>query len=348
MTDLAPDLKRALHHVDTDMDADRTDTVWIGLGRKRRNRVIRRTAGAAALVMLVGGVVFYRGGVSNGSYAADRAVPSVPQPEHKPPAIDDGSIKLADGSTILPDGNSTKIEVVKDVVTSIAVVVDQGKGKFKVGARTDRTFKVTTSNVRISVYAAEFSVAHVDHKTKVYVERGYLDIEYKTADGKKVRRVNSGESAEFPETKVVVVDPPDVQKPAVKTVPRSRAARRLAVSDLLKKADAARVAQNPNQALKPLTRVVREFSSDPRAAMASFTLGRIYLKQLSRPSAAARAFRRVQALAPGGPLAEDALAREVESWAAAGQSARAKVRATVYLKRYPNGHRARAMKKYTE
>ena len=129
---------------------------------------------------------------------------------------------------------------------------------------------------------------------------------------------------------------------------RTRAQRRLAVSDLLKKADAARIAHEPGLAIKPLIRVVREFSSDPRAAMASFTLGRLYLKELSRPRSAARAFRRVQVLAPSGPLVEDALAREVESWAAAGQKATAKARAIVYLQRYPNGHRARAMKKYAE
>ncbi len=352
MTELAPDLKRALGHVDTDMDVDRTDMVWKGLVVKKRRRAVRRVAGAAALVMLVGGVALYRSGGTSGSEQAERGGGTTqPVPDPKPPAPVDNTIRLADGSTILPENKATKIKVVDDAATKIAVVVNEGQGTFNVAARTGRSFKVTTSNVRITVYAAEFSVAHAEQKTKVYVERGYIDIEYLGAKGKTLR-IKAGERGVFPAEQTASVDP-DADKPKAKPAvrrkaPRTPAQRRLAVSDLLKKADAARIAQRPGDAIKPLTRVVREFSSDPRAAMASFTLGRLYLKDLSRPVAAARAFRRVQALSPGGPLAEDALAREVESWAAAGNSANAKARAAVYLKRYPNGHRARAMKNYAE
>lgn len=354
MTELAPELKRALGHVDMHMSVERTDDVWKGLVVKRRARIVRRTAGAAALVLLVGGFVFVRGsgGARDDSDAADRALVHKPDKQRKP-VVDDGAIRLADGSTIHPEGAETKIDVVKDVATSIAVVVNHGKGRFKVGARADRTFYVTTSNVRITVYAAEFSVTHSPRGTTVYVERGYLDIEYANGpDGFKKRRLNLGESAEFPSQQTASVGPDTTPKtkaqPRNKLVVRTPTPHQLTVTELFKKADAARVAQRPADAIKPLTRVVREFSSDQRAALASFMLGRIYLKELNRPRAAAHAFRRAQQLAPNGAMTEDALAREVESWAAAGQSANAKARASIYLERYPNGHRARAMKNYAE
>ena len=356
MTELAPDLRRALNHVDVEVSVDRTDAMWSGLIVKRRRRVVRRTAGVAALVLFVGGAVFYRNGISDGSKAADRTTPA-PTVAHQPDEkqrVDDGLRLLADGSTFVHIGAKTKINVVKNIKTNVAIEVDQGKGRFKVAKRADRTFRVSTSNVRITVYSAEFSVAHMKQQTVVYVERGYLDIEFDGPNGvNRKRRIRGGESATFPETKVGALQPTNpnerVKPPAHKVqTPRTPAQRRLAVSDLLRRADAARSAHRPNDAIKPLTRVVREFSTDPRAGLASFTLGRIYLKELRRPRAAARAFRRVQVLAPAGPLSEDALAREVESWAAAGQTGNARSRAAVYLKRYPNGHRVRAMKKYAE
>jgi len=354
MTQLAPELERALAHVGTDMDPERTDQVWGGLVKKRRNRTVRRTA-AAALV-LVAGTLAYRANTSDAPRTAGSTPPehAVQPPKHavEPPAPT--AIRLADGSTMVKEARATSYELVRDHARDVAVAVASGKLRFKVDAASARRFVVTTKNVRVSVYSAEFSVAHFNHKTVVEVYRGYVELEQPDA-GK--RRLGSGESAELgpPPTKTAqtgsddanATEPPET-KPVHKLRHHSPAQRRLAVSELLKKADHARAEGRPADAIAPLSRVVRRFTSDPRAAMAAFTIGRIYLADLNRPTAAARAFRRVETLTPRGPLAEDALAREVQSWAAAGHKDMARTRARRYLERYPNGHRVRAMKNYAE
>jgi transmembrane sensor len=51
-------------------------------------------------------------------------------------------------------------------------------------------------------------------------------------------------------------------------------------------------------------------------------------------------------LAPAGSMAQDALAREVESLSKAGNAHQAFVRAREYIERYPGGRRLRAVQLY--
>jgi transmembrane sensor len=80
--------------------------------------------------------------------------------------------------------------------------------------------------------------------------------------------------------------------------------------------------------------------------VAAFTLGRVLLTRLGRPREAAAAFAGARARAPAGSLAEDALAREVEAWARAGELQRARARARQYLRSYPSGRRASSVRKH--
>ena len=91
-------------------------------------------------------------------------------------------------------------------------------------------------------------------------------------------------------------------------------------------ADRARLAGRFEEGASLLERLVREHPGDPRAPLAAFSLGRVLLGELGRPADAARAFARARALAPDGPLADDALAREAEAWARAGDPERARAR----------------------
>lgn len=119
-------------------------------------------------------------------------------------------------------------------------------------------------------------------------------------------------------------------------------------TELLLAADVARLSRHPAAAVAPLRQVLRDFPRDPRAPLAAFTLGRGLLDALGRPREAAEAFRKAQDLEPDGPLAADALAREVEAWSRAGESARARERARLYLMRYPDGDRQRSVRRYGE
>lgn len=120
----------------------------------------------------------------------------------------------------------------------------------------------------------------------------------------------------------------------------------LGPGDLLLLADVARLSRHPAAAVPPLVRLLREHGSDPRAPLAAFTLGRVQLDDLGRPREAAESFRRAEDLDPNGPLAQDALAREVEAWSRAGETGRARERASAYVQRYPNGRRLRSVRQY--
>jgi len=120
----------------------------------------------------------------------------------------------------------------------------------------------------------------------------------------------------------------------------------LDVDALFAAADAARLSRHPADSLQYLERIVAVHAADPRAALASFTLGRVLLGDLGRPSDAALAFARARQLSPNGALGQDALAREVEAWHRAGDATQARARALEYVAQHPNGVRIRAVRQY--
>lgn len=132
-------------------------------------------------------------------------------------------------------------------------------------------------------------------------------------------------------------------EPGAGETPRREA---MTPGDLLLLADVARLSRHPADAVPPLARLLREHTRDPRAPLAAFTLGRVQLDELGRPREAAESFRRAEDLDPDGPLAQDALAREVEAWSRAGETGRARERASTYVHRYPSGRRLRSVRQY--
>lgn len=114
-------------------------------------------------------------------------------------------------------------------------------------------------------------------------------------------------------------------------------------TDLVLAADVARLSGHPEQAIVPLRTLCERHPNDKRAPVAAFTLGRVLLDDLGRPVEAAAAFAQARRLWPDGPLAEDALAREAESWQRAGKSDLATPLVQEYLERYRNGRHAAAM-----
>jgi transmembrane sensor len=115
--------------------------------------------------------------------------------------------------------------------------------------------------------------------------------------------------------------------------------------DLLLAADVARLGGHPETAVAPLYKVITAHAGDSRAPLAAFTLGRTLLDQLGRPREAAQAFATARRSDPRGALAQDALAREVESWSRAGEATLAHDRAVEYTARYPKGRRLAAVKR---
>lgn len=117
-------------------------------------------------------------------------------------------------------------------------------------------------------------------------------------------------------------------------------------ADLLLLADVARLSRHPDAAVSSLRQLLDKHSDDPRAPLAAFTLGRVQLDDLGRAREAAESFRLTQTLDGDGPMAQDALAREVEAWSRAGEKIRCRERAQEYLRRYPSGRRVQAVRHY--
>ena len=118
------------------------------------------------------------------------------------------------------------------------------------------------------------------------------------------------------------------------------------IEELMRSADAARRAGRPAQAVPYLRRLLRDHPADARAPLAAFTLGRILLAELGQPTEAADAFALSRRLAPRGPMASHALAREVEAAARGGDAARARRLAATYVADYPAGPHLEAVRRH--
>lgn len=285
-----------------------------------------------------------------------------------------GVIHFADGSTAVPLDGDSRLIVTSVTPALLSSTLVRGGFRFRVTHDPSRVFRVVAGAVQVEVLGTEFSVQHAPHdRARVEVYSGRVRV---SANGQRTELV-AGESGEFPappEPKAPAATTPPSQ-PALPTAgappPRQAAAKRawihLAQSgdydgayaalkrtrevargpvELMLAADAARLSHHAQDALAPLRALVAQYPGDPRAPLAAFTLGRVLLEDLGRPHDAAAAFARARDLAPRGPLAEDALAREVEAWSRAGELAPARERADEYLRRYPSGLRVRSVRRF--
>jgi transmembrane sensor len=116
--------------------------------------------------------------------------------------------------------------------------------------------------------------------------------------------------------------------------------------ELLYSADVARLASHHEKAIQLLAKALHDYQSDPRASMAAFALGKILLEEAGRPGEAAKAFRKAYEINPGGPLAEDARAREVEALFIEGNQQLAGSLAEEYIRLYPAGSRVASVKRF--
>jgi hypothetical protein len=126
----------------------------------------------------------------------------------------------------------------------------------------------------------------------------------------------------------------------------AEASRTASVEDLFALADVARLSGHPREAAPPLERILDEHSSDPRAPLAALTLGRIQLRSLGAPAAAAQSVRRALALGVPAGLTEDAYALLVESLSRAGDAAGARAAYAQLLERAPRSDRAAELRRW--
>jgi transmembrane sensor len=367
MSDLAERLRAIGEHVDAGYDAGRTEAALARVRSKlQRRRATRIAVGSAAtaLCLAAGGFWAARGHHDHRS----TPVPLVPQAE--------ALFALGDGSVVTPLNPASRVvaKTVSDRWVELELV--SGSAHFDVAPNRERTFRVDAGRVGITVVGTKFSVERQGERTAVAVQAGKVRVAWERGE----QLLNPGERGVFPPFEMAVeLTPPQgpvagasESPPAQPRVaPPRRAAdsrgtaehgegaaacRALAdrgrpdgaasVDDLLLAADEARTSGHPADSVRYLERALALHQGEGRRAVVAFTLGRVLLADLHEPGRAAGAFATARAADPSGPLAEDALAREIEARHRAGDESRARGLAEEYLKTWPSGSRVRAVRHF--
>jgi transmembrane sensor len=286
--------------------------------RRRRRSVLLVAASAAAVVALV---------VAGFKLYGPRS------PEGAPVAIRAERWNLRDGSEIVIENPTTVIKKKRESDTEILFELEAGAAHFEVVPNPGRVFRVNAGPATVEVLGTSFRVTRRQAESVVTVDHGRVIVSWHGGS----RVLNKGETGLFPPPEPTVANDP-VAVPSA----REAATREVAASaeTLFANADKARKDGRPEQALGYLKAITDRHPGDPRAPLAAFTRGRVLLESLGRPREAAQAFAQARGLSgKRSALAEDALAREVEAYARAGESSLARERAELYRRNYPKGLR---------
>jgi transmembrane sensor len=335
MTDPSGDLERTLEaarRAEPALTAGRTQkwrwAVAARLDGRRRSRAPVLAAACAAAVVLA--VLGWRG-----IGPASAPIVSAPPREQLAGAVQ----MLADGSRVIPDGPTTVLEKAIESDADVLYELKAGGARFEVARRPSRTFRVHTGPVTVQVIGTRFEVRRLESASRVSVTEGRVLVSWWGGS----RELAAGEEGSFPPEPAGLSVPAAPVAPATASTPARRRAADPGPDVLFAHADRARKAGQPKEAVAHLRTLIDRFPSDPHAPVAAFTIGRLLLESLGQPRQAAASFERARAVANGAPVAEDALAREVEAWAAAHEPALARSRAELYRQLYPKGSRLAAV-----
>ena len=309
--------------------------------RRPRWRIAVLVPAAAALLVL-GAVVWvvhpWRSGADSVATTPSAVAPS------------ESTMALADGSRAVLAADAS-VQVQEQRPERVHLLQRRGSVRYEVRPDPSREFVVRAADTVVRVRGTIFVVDVRDGAVEVQVQRGRVEVEH----GGTKRDLVVGESLRVP----TAAGAPAPEALGGARIPRPRRRRRAAApsfpddrstepvvpsaASLQAAADTARIAGDNAQAATALERLVALHPRDPRVPDALFSLGRVE-RSRGRAGASARAFERCYATAPGGPLAQDALAEAAQSWASAGNDPAAREDATKYLRRWPQGVAAARMR----
>ena len=355
--DVSQSIDQALSRVHTAWTAERHAVVVATVKRRRRVRRRALQVGVPALATLC---------VLGAWLGRDPVVPPAP---HESASL----ATSADNVTTLPDGTIlTYLDAAADValteLTTNArhMTLKGGAVRFAVAADPVRPFVVHVRGLIVEVMGATFVLRDLGDEVDVSVEQGVVRAIWPEGE----RQLRANERARF-STRARAPQAPPAPSPASAPSRQSRPSapkwRSLAqagrydeayvalrtagvravpdeVAVLLEAGDVARLSRHPQEAVAPISRMLARFPKDPRAPLAAFTLGLVYMQELGRAADAARSFAHARELDPAGLMAEDALARQVEAWFRAGDTARSQAMAKEYVRLYPHGRRLQAIR----
>ncbi|MGD0835399.1 MAG: FecR family protein [Polyangia bacterium] len=342
--------------VDPKWDPERARAVREAITRRaeRRRTAVRATfATASTGLILIGALVFVVRGrfpqpPARSTNAGVSALPAAP-----PIAVAPAGVVV-----VTPLSQDTVLEPLPDL-SGRGFRLRAGGARFSVPHNAQHPFVVVAGTVTIEDLGTAFTVRYVGaDRLDVSVEEGRVRVRAAGSD----TELAAGATLRVPLAFVTESEPAHAPAGLAGSSWRALAkhgayedahralseagpgAVRDNGADLLLAADAARLSGHPADAVPYLERVVRRHARDSRAGVAAFTLGRVLLDELARPGEAIDAF--AVARAAGGPLAEDALAREVEAASRAGEVARSRELALLYRRTYPNGRRTTEVSKF--
>jgi transmembrane sensor len=288
-------------------------------------------------------------------------------------------LRLADGSVATPLDSASAIALRENSERRGDRRSRRGRGRFDVAPRAERQFSVRAGDVTITVLGTLFTVERVADRIGVGVERGRVLVEWATGS----RRLDVGESGWFPplattepvpvarkrhvpahriaEAAPASTEPapampaPFPPAPAAQPAPFTQQRRRRAcpprpardeetAETLLAAADAARLDGRALDGAAFLRRVLTQHRADPRAAA-----GRVHARAHAAdgPRPAERRRGRLRRSSRAGTQRSFRRGRSGARGRSTGQGRRRRrrpARGRDYLRLYPNGRRAPAVR----
>ena len=345
-------------------DPLRERRIRLGVERGLEQRTVLRNARRRTLAVAIplslsvaALAVAYVVGVNSGNRTAPKgqdpartvaAATNQPAAKQTATAAVEESRVMADGSR-LELSRSAKIDVRNESPKRVELAQSEGRVHYQVTHVPGRTFVVAARGVQVQVKGTVFVVDIESGKVSVSVEEGRVRV---AASSGEVE-LGAGDELSTPVDQEMPADTAGEAAPAAAgptarpRAPRSEAASSPSASALLERADAERLSGDLAAAAATLRELLGRYPGDRRAALASFTLGKVE-RARDRAAEAAKAFQTSFSLAPDGSVAEDALAEEAVAWAAANNPAAARAAAELYTRRFPVGTHAGRMQRILE
>jgi len=347
-------------YVKVDVSPARVARVWasvserLDMAPRGRRRWLYRSMAVAALAGIAG-VVTVR-------VVGDRHAHSAWSAAALETASDAMAVALDDGSR-LELAAQTKVRVTGNEPLSMALELDRGRVDCDITPRPGRHFSVSAAGVEVRVKGTRFGVELAPGRDRVDVDvtRGLVEVSW--ANGAEHRDLAAGERWSIdlkrpaatneehePAASAEPSAAPDVTSSANTEIsPSAHASAQHAAPatpgarELLDLGNAARRAGDAAGAAHAYEQLLSAHPTDPRAGLAAFELGRLRMDRLGDAQGAISALQKAVMLAPGAGFREDAMARLVEAYAAAGATDRCRSARAAYLKSYPSGVHATAV-----
>lgn len=341
-------------YVKVDVTPARVARVWAGVSERLdgaprgRRRWLYRSMAVAALAG-VAGVVTVRAVGEHHAHSAWSAAALETASDTMAVALDDGSrLELA---------AQTKVRVTGNEPLSMALELEHGRVDCDITPRPGRHFSVSAAGVEVRVKGTRFGVELAPGRERVDVDvtRGLVEVSW--ANGTQHRDLAAGErwsidlkrpsaANEEPAPESAAAAAPSAAEtgappPAHASAPHAPATP--GARELLDLGNAARRAGDAAGAARAYEQLLDAHPSDPRAGLAAFELGRLRMDRLGDAGGAISALQKAVTLAPAAGFREDAMARLVEAYAAAGAPERCRSARDAYLKSYPSGVHATAV-----